>query len=152
MTVGHVAATMAGMAFGNGGCHITHSQGHALGKVFNIHHGVAVGIFIVPTLQFCAPVTDKYLDVCKALDIRGNTSEESLTNLISKVRELLRELDLPLNLEGLGISREQLDDNMEQLANDAFEDPDAFGSPRWISKEECQKMFEYAFEGRDIDF
>jgi len=148
----HVASTMAGMAFGNGGCHITHSQGHALGKVFNIHHGVAVSMFIVPTLQFCAPVTDKYLDVCKTLDIRGDTDGVSLNNLVSKVRELLRELDLPLNLQGLGISRKQLDDNMEQLANDAFEDPDVFGSPRWISQEECQKMFEYAFEGRDIDF
>jgi len=148
----HVAATTAGMAFGNGACHLTHSQGHALGKIFDIHHGVAVGMFIVPTLQFCAPVMDKYLDICKALDIRGDTDEESLANLVDKVRGLFQELDIPQNLEGLGITRQQLDGNMDELVTDAFEDPGTFGSPRWISKEECQRMFEYAFEGKDIDF
>jgi alcohol dehydrogenase class IV len=148
----HIAATTAGMAFGNGGCHLTHSQGHALGKVFGIHHGVAVGLFIIPTLQFCARVTDKHLEVCKALDIRGANDEESMANLIAKIKELLSKLDLPTDLAGLGITREQLNENLDQLVTDAYEDPDTFASPRWIRPEDCRKMFEYAFDGRDIDF
>jgi len=148
----HLASTMAGMAFGNGACHLTHSQGHALGKVFDIHHGIAVGVFIVPTLQFCAPVTDRYLQVCRALDIPGDTPEAKLAGLTGAVKKLLASLDVAPTLEGLGITRQQLDENMERLVNDAYEDPDTFASPRWVSREECRRIFEYAFDGRDIDF
>ncbi len=148
----HIAATTSGMAFGNGACHLTHNLGHALGQVFKIHHGVAVGVFIIPTLQFCAPVTNKYIEVCKALEIKGKTDEESLANLISRVRQLLAELGLPDNLEGLGITREQFQSNLDRMATDAYEDPSVFGSPRWITREECRRMYEYTFEGKDIDF
>lgn len=147
-----IAATTAGMAIYNAACHLTHSQGHAFGKIFSIHHGVAVGMFIIPTLQFCAPVTDKWVDICKALDIRGASTPESLANLIGRVRGLLDEIDLPQDLAGLGITREQVDDNLDQLATDAYEDPQTFASPRSISREECRRMFEYAHDGRDIDF
>jgi alcohol dehydrogenase class IV len=148
----HVAATTAGIAFGNGSCALTHSLGHALGKVFNIHHGIAVGIFIPATLQFYSPVTDKYLDVCKALDIRDGTEDKSLANLVAKVRELLQELDLPLDLKGLGISKQQLENNLDKLVIDSIEDPDTFGTPRPITEEQCQQMFRYVYEGKDIDF
>jgi len=148
----HIAATTAGIAFGNGTCHLTHSLGHALGKVFDIHHGIAVGMFIVPTLQFCSQVTDKYLDICKALDITAKTKEESLANLIGKVRVLFQELDLPSDLRGLGITKGQLEENMDKLVIDAIEDPDTFGTPRPITEEQCQQLFRYAYEGKDVDF
>ena len=148
----HIAASAAGMAFGNAGLAITHSLGHALGKIFNIHHGIAVGMFIPSALQFYCPVTDKYLDICKALDIRDETKEQSLANLIRKVRELFRELDLPTDLKGLGITKEQLEGNMDKLVLDAIEDPSTFGSPRPITEEQCQQLFRYAYEGKDIDF
>ena len=148
----HIASTTAGMAFGNGACHLTHSLGHALGKQFNIHHGIAVGIFIPYTLQYFAPITDKYLDMCKALDVRGRTDEESLSNLVNKTEALFRELDVPTDLKGLGITKQQLEDNMDKLVTEAFEDPSSFGSPRWMSEEHCAQLFRYAFEGKDVDF
>jgi hypothetical protein len=148
----HIAATTAGIAFGNGACHLTHSLGHALGKVFHIHHGVAVGIFIPATLQFCAQVTDKYLDICKALNLAAETNEQGLANLVARVRSLFQELDLPSDLKGLGITKRQLEQNMNKLVIDALEDPDTFGTPRPITEEQCQQLFRYTFEGKDVDF
>ncbi|MDP2920149.1 MAG: iron-containing alcohol dehydrogenase [Dehalococcoidia bacterium] len=148
----HIAATMAGIAFGNAACTLTHSLGHALGKVFHIHHGVAVGIFIPYTQQFYSVVTDKYVDVCKTLDIKGRTNEQKLARLVGEVKDLLESIDLPLTLEGLGITREQLAANMKKLVIDSLEDPDTFGSPRWITEEQCEKLFWYTFEGKDVDF
>jgi hypothetical protein len=148
----HIAATMAGIAFGNAACTLTHSLGHALGKIFHVHHGIAVGVFIPYTQQFYSAVTDKYLDVCKALDIKGTTYEKKLAGLITEIRALLTSVDVSLDLQGLGITRTQLTANMKKLVVDSLEDPDSFGTPRWITEEQCEKLFWYAYEGKDVDF
>jgi alcohol dehydrogenase class IV len=148
----HMAASMAGIAFGNGGVALTHSLGHSLGKLFAVHHGVAVGILIPYAFQYYSTVTDKYLDICDVLDIRGNSSEERLASLINKVRALFKELDIPLTLKGLGISEKDLEENLDKLSLYSFEDPSAFQSPRSATIEQCKKLFRYAYEGKDIDF
>jgi alcohol dehydrogenase class IV len=148
----HMAASMAGIAFGNGGVALTHSLGHSLGKLFAVHHGIAVGILIPYAFQYYSTVTDKYLDICNALDIRGETSEKRLTSLLEKVRALFKELGVPLNLKGLGISEKDFEDNMDKLSLYGFEDPSAFQSPRPATIEQCEKLFRYAYEGKDVDF
>lgn len=148
----HIAATSAGIAFGNAAATLTHSLGHALGKVFHVHHGIAVGIFIPYTQQFYSAVTDKYVDVCKTLDIKGATNEKKLANLVAAVRKLMKSIDVPLDLKGLGVTKEQLAQNMSKLVIDSLEDPDTFGSPRWITEAQCERLFWYAYEGKDVDF
>jgi alcohol dehydrogenase class IV len=90
--------------------------------------------------------------VCKTLSIRGKTNEKQLANLIDAIRKLFRLIDVPLTLQGLGISREELTKNMSKLVSDSIADPTIYGSPRWINEEQCEKLFWYAFEGKDIDF
>ncbi len=148
----HIAASMAGIAFGQGGVALTHALGHTLGKLFGVHHGVAVGLLIPYSLQFYAPVTDKYLDICKALDIRAKTKERSLSLLVKKFKAFFKELDLPVDLKGLGISLEDFNQNMDKLVLYSIEDPSAFSSPRPMTPEQCEKIFRYAYEGKDIDF
>jgi len=148
----HIAASMAGIAFGNGGVALTHSLGHSLGKLFAIHHGIAVGVLIPYVFQYYSTVTDKYLDICDALNIRGDTDEERFIDLIEKVRALFTELDVPLSLKGLGISEKDFEDNFDKLAIYSVEDPSAFQSPRSATQEQCEKLFRYAYEGKDIDF
>jgi len=148
----HVAATMAGIAFGQGGIGLTHALGHTLGKLFGVHHGVAVGILIPYSLQFYAPVTDKYLDICQALDIRAKTKERSLSLLVRKFKVFFKELDVPIDLKGLGIPLEAFNQNMDKLVTYSIEDPSAFSSPRPMTPEQCEKIFRYAYEGKDIDF
>jgi len=148
----HIAASMAGMAFYNGGVALTHSLGHSLGKVFGIHHGVSVGFFIPYALQYSSKVTDKYLEICKALDIEAGTKEEDLAKLVERVRLLLRDVDVPTNLKDLGISKENLEKNLQRLVVYAYEDPSNFQNPRPITMGEYEKLFRYAYEGKDVDF
>lgn len=148
----HIAATMAGIAFGNGSVTLTHAMGHALGKIFHIHHGIAVGILVPYTQQFYSVVSDKYLDVCKTLDVKGKSNEKHLANLITAIQTLFRSIDVPLTLQELGISQEELAKNMSKLVADSIGDPTIYGSPRWITEEQCEKLFWYAFEGKDVDF
>lgn len=148
----HIASTMAGIAFGNGSCALTHSLGHTLGKVFHIHHGVAVGLFIPYTQQYYSVVSEKYLNICKSLEIKGRTKEKKLENMVLKIKGLMKEVNIPANLRELGITREQLQNNMYKLVKETIEDPDTFGTPRWLTEENCEKFFWYAYDGKNVDF
>jgi hypothetical protein len=147
-----LAASIAGVAFGMSGCHLTHSFGHSLGAVFNLHHGMAVGFFIPHTLQFCSQVTDKHLLICKALNLQARDAAEGLANLVGCVRSFLTELGVPLTLKDLGISRADFDANLNRLIDFAHGDIDCYLSPRPITAAQCARVFQYAYDGRDIDF
>jgi hypothetical protein len=147
-----IAASIAGVAFGMSGCHLTHSLGHSLGAVFNVHHGLAVGFFIPHTLQFCSTITDKHLLICKALNIPAKNAKDGLTKLVKKVRSFMTDLDVPLTLKAMGISRKDFEANLDKLVQYAYEDVDGYMSPRPIAASQCAQIFKYAYEGRDIDF
>ena len=147
-----MAASIAGVAFGMSGCHLTHSFGHSLGAVFNLHHGLAVGFFIPHALQFCSKVTDKHLFTCRALNIQARDAEDGLVKLVNRVRSFLSSLEVPLALKDWGIPRGDWEAKIERLVKYAYEDVDCYLSPRPITAAQCAKVFQYAYDGRDIDF
>jgi alcohol dehydrogenase class IV len=147
-----LAASIAGVAFGMSGTHLTHSFGHSLGAVFEMHHGLAVGFFIPHSLQYCSSVTDKYLLICKALEVGGNGPDEKLANLVAKVRTFLTDLDVPLTIKDLGVSEADFEAKIGKLVEFAVGDISSFLSPRSITPAQCEKIFRYAYEGKDIDF
>lgn len=148
----HIAASMGGLAISNGGNAITHALGHALGKVYKIHHGLAVGIFVPYVLPYYSRVTDKWLAMAKLLEIKGETKDEILANLVKRVKDFLRELDFPTNLKDLGIERKDFEEKLEDLVMMAYEDEANLLSPRVTTPDELKKLFLYAYEGRDVDF
>jgi alcohol dehydrogenase class IV len=147
-----LASSIAGVAFGMSGTHLTHAFGHSLGAAFELHHGMTVGFFVPQSLQYCSPVTDKYLLICDALDVAGDAPEERLANLVAKVRALLTELGVPLTIKGLGISEADFEAKLEMLVEYAAGDISCFLSPRPVTKAQCEKIFRCAYEGKDIDF
>lgn len=148
----HIAASMAGMCFGQNSCALTHGFGHAVGGLFNIHHGLSVGMFIPYAMQFYEPVTDKFLDICDALKMGGKSREKRFAALIRQVKSLMKELDVPLSLKKLGIDRGGFEARMEEMVTFAMEDIDTFFSPRPITREQAERILRYAYDGRDIDF
>ena len=147
-----MAANIAGIAFGMSGCHLTHSFGHALGAVYEMHHGLCVGFFIPQSFQFCAKVTDKHLAICKVLDIPAPNAQEGLNNLLAKVRAFLTSLNVPLALKDFGISKEDFEKKLPKLIEYSFGDISCYLSPRPITAEQCEKVMRYAYDGKDIDF
>ena len=147
-----LAASIAGVAFGMSGCHLTHSFGHSLGAVFSLHHGLAVGFFIPHTLQFCSKVTDKHLLICKALNIEAKDAEDGLAKLVGRVRSFLTDLGVPLTLKDMGIPRGDFDASLNRLIEFAHGDIDCYLSPRPITAAQCAQVFQYAYDGKDIDF
>nr|HDO81468.1 iron-containing alcohol dehydrogenase [Candidatus Bathyarchaeota archaeon] len=147
-----LAATIAGLAFGNSGTSITHALGHSLGKIFNIHHGKAVGMFVPYSLRFEAKVTDAYVELAKYLDITASTKEEYLDKLTQLFKDFITGLNVPVALKDLGISREEYEAKKEVLVKYAFEDPTTIFSLRPVSVKDYEKLFDYAYEGKDVDW
>jgi len=147
-----IAANLAGIAFGMSGCHLSHSLGHALGAVFELHHGLAVGIALPYTTQFCARASDAHLAACRALDIPAPTPEQGLAGLVAKVRGLLAALEVPSSLEGLGIEQQRFEDNLPRLVELAHGDISCLLSPRPVTAAQCERLLRHAYQGRDVDF
>lgn len=147
-----IASSMAGMCFGQNSCALTHGFGHAVGGTFGVHHGVSVGIFIPYAMQFYRPVTDKHLEICEALGIRGRDPDRLFSRLVSAVRRLLRATGVPTDLKGLAIEKAAFEAKMDELVEVALEDIDTFFSPRPITRDQARKLLVCAYQGRDVDF
>ena len=157
----HQAATIAGLGFGNGQAHMGHSMGHSWGAVFHTHHGRTVGLFLPYVTQYCLNNPDES-DV--STEILGRSAKKlgwanwaddnrkAAFVLIDKLKELMKEVDLPMSLKDLGISREDFDKNLSMLVNLCFQSSSSVMSPRSANTEDYNKIFTYAYEGKNIDF
>lgn len=157
----HLAATMAGLAFSNSMAHIGHTLGHSLGAVFHVPHGSTVGLFLPYVLQYCMNKID---EAHNAVEILGkfakqlgwaNWDEETkkaANKVIDKVNELQKEVNFPHKIQQLGISRSDLENNMETLISLCFQSPVCTAGPRSPTSEEWQNLYIYAYDGKDIDF
>jgi len=157
----HQAATMAGLAFGNSQAQLAHTLGHSWGAVFHVPHGRAVGIFLPYVLQFSlnnpdeADTTEDLLGkVAKQLGWANwdEDTKKSADIVIKKIKELQKEVGFSFNLKELGTTKEDYDKNIEVLVNLCFEDSTSVLGPRSANAEEFGKLYEYAFEGKDVDF
>ncbi|MFX1498881.1 MAG: iron-containing alcohol dehydrogenase [Promethearchaeota archaeon] len=157
----HQAATMAGLAFGNANLHIGHTTGHCLGAVFTIPHGKCVGIMLKYVTQYCMNSQDKddktvkiYSKMAKQLGwAKWDDDDITAAHLvIEKLKALIREIGFPEKIQDLGISRDDLDKNLDTLVNLCFQDASGSMCPRLPSKAEFENIYKYAFEGKDIDF
>ncbi len=57
-----------------------------------------------------------------------------------------------MNLKDLGISEEAMNKDMERMVHYTIEDIDTIFSPRSIAPAQCEKIWNYAYHGKDIDF
>ncbi|MHA1193797.1 MAG: iron-containing alcohol dehydrogenase [Promethearchaeota archaeon] len=157
----HQAATMAGLAFGNSQAQLAHTLGHSWGSVFHVPHGRAVGIFLPYVLQYCLNNPD---EADKTEDLLGKVAKQlgwanwdednkkSANIVIKKVKELQKKVGFSFNLKELGTTKEDYDKNIVALVNLCFEDSSSVLGPRSANSEEFRKLYEYAFEGKDVDF
>jgi alcohol dehydrogenase class IV len=157
----HQAATIAGLGFGNSQAHIGHTLGHVWGALFHIPHGTCVGLFLPYITQFCLNNSDEkdttaniLAKLAKQLGwVQWNENEEKAANVvIDKIKQLQKEVNLPSKLADTGISRAEMDKNMDNLISLCFQSSSLTMAPRSANAEELQKLFEYAYEGKNVDF
>jgi acetaldehyde dehydrogenase / alcohol dehydrogenase len=159
----HNAACIAAMAFSNASVGVNHALAHAFGARFGVAHGRANALMLphviaynasVPTKFMPSPYTQgyvahkKYATVADLLGLGGQTTEEKVKNLIVAVEELLDQLGFPRSIAELGISKEEFERAIPDLAKRAFEDPSWLSNPRMPLMSEVVELFWKAYEGR----
>lgn len=152
-----IAAFLAGLAISNSGIAMDHSLGHSFGGTFHVHHGVCVGLFVPYAIQFVSKNTDRYIKVAELFGVKtqGKSNEKILEDLIQTYKNFLRALDLPTSIKEIDkprITRQELDENLDLLAKNAFDDICTLDNFRMPTEKDFQKIFSYAYEGKDIDF
>ena len=157
----HQAATMAGLAFGNGNVHIGHTMGHCLGAVFHTPHGQAVGVLLNYVTQYCLNNPDEkdetieiYAKMAKQLGWAkwDDDNKKAAYTVIDKIKELQKTVGFPNKIQDLGISREEFDKNMDIMIGLCFQDASGVMTPRAPLKADYKNIYIHAFEGKDVDF
>lgn len=115
----HNASCIAGMAFTNAFLGVNHSLAHKLGAQFHVAHGRANAVLLphvvayngatTPTKftsfpkyeKFIAP--EKYAEIARALGLPAATPEEGVQSLIKAIKDLMKEVNMPMSFKDCGI-------------------------------------------------
>jgi len=161
----HNAACIAGMAFSNASVGVNHALAHAFGARFGVAHGRANALMLphvmaynasVPVKFMPSPYTQgyvahrKYATIADLLGLGGRTTEEKVKNLIAATGHLLDQLAFPRSIAELGISKEEFERAVPELAKTAFDDPSWRSNPRMPLMSELAELLWKAYEGRGI--
>ncbi len=156
----HQAATIAGLAFGNSQVHIGHTLGHSWGAIYHVHHGKSVGILLKYVTQFIINDPDKddaikiYAKLAKQLGwvSWSEGDKKAAEKVIEKLIDLQKEVNSPMSLKETGVSREDFEKDLDSLVNLCYQDASSVLTPRSTNGEQFKKLFQYAYEGKDVDF
>ena len=139
------AQYIAGMGFSNVGLGIVHSMAHPLGAHYDTPHGVANALLLPYVMEYNAesPAAPKYIHIAKAMGVNtdGMTESEGIRAAVEAVRKLSLSIGIPQKLHEINVKEEDL----HQLAVDAFNDVCTGGNPRPTSVEEIEALYRKAF-------
>ena len=162
-TMMHNAACIAALAFSNASVGVNHALAHAFGARFGIAHGRANALMLPHVLAFNAGVPTKFMPspnqraytahkkyalMADLLGLGGDTIAEKVANLVAATEELLDRLALPRSIADLGISKEEFERAVPELAMIAFDDPSWRTNPRMPLESELADLFWAAYHGR----
>ena len=131
---------IAGMGFSNVGLGIVHSMAHPLGALYDTPHGIANAIILPTVMEYNAPATgEKYRDIAKAMGVCGvddMSLEDARKAAIEAVKKLSSDVGIPADFKEI-VKKEDVD----FLAQSAFDDACRPGNPRDTSVEEIKELY-----------
>ena len=161
----HNASCMAGMAFANAFLGVNHSLAHKLGSEFHIPHGRANAILLPHVVEYNAQlptkfaafpkyksfVADKkYAEIAKVLGLKADTVEQGVLSLVQAIKDLMKELNMPMSVEECGIDKDTYFAAIERLALDAFDDQCTPANPRLPLVTELHEIYKNIYPSTKV--
>jgi len=151
------AATLAGIGFGNAGCHAPHGMSYSVSglvKEFRpsgypqdeaiVPHGMSVIVNSPAVFRFTAEACPgRHLETAQALgaDVTGVDEKDAGTLLSNRIVDLMRATHMPSGLGALGYTSA----DTEALTEGAFPQRRLFmNTPRDVSRDDLRALFESA--------
>jgi alcohol dehydrogenase class IV len=149
----HNAACIAGLGFGNSLAALAHSLGHALGTLFHVPHGRAVGLYLPYAIEFIGEGReDLWTEIAHAIRVDLPAGRSAASVLAQVIRDLAGKIKQPLSVREAGIPRDKFESAIPKLIDNAVADSQLVSTLRVPSEAETEKLFRYAYEGKSIDF
>lgn len=162
----HDFSTMAGMAFGQAFLGINHSLAHKMGGAFGLPHGLLIAIAMPQVIRFNAKrpqklalwphyetyhATKDYADIARFIGLKGNTDEELAEAYAKKVIELAHECGVKLSLKDNGVTHEEFDKAVDDLARLAYEDQCTTTNPVEPLVSQLKELLERCYDGTGVE-
>jgi acetaldehyde dehydrogenase / alcohol dehydrogenase len=156
----HNASCIAGMAFTNAFLGLNHSMAHILGGKFHIAHGRANAIMLPYVIRYNAQkptkfaafpqyeypaAGERYAEIARFLGLPSANPEEGVDGLIKSIRDLMREVHIPLTLKEAGVEKEAFEKEVSEMSDISFNDQCSGTNPRMPLVVEIQKVFREAY-------
>ena len=139
-----IAATIAGVGFGNSLVGIVHAMAHIVGGRHGVPHGIANGILLPYGMRYNLDACpDRYALVAEAMGVRerGIGEKEAATSAVDAMWQFTKRMEHPQRLRDVGVPKEDL----EACANATLTEPSMFTNPRPGELNEILKMFQEAW-------
>jgi alcohol dehydrogenase class IV len=140
------ASYYGGAAITHAGTHLVHALSYPLGGKYHLPHGVANAILLAPCMKVVRPhAVEKFAqvwDLVPGADTSLNDEEKSHA-LVQFFADLVKRLNLPDNLESLGVPRADIPSladaalNVKRLMNNA---------PCTVSHDDVQAIYQTLFK------
>ena len=92
-----LGSLLAGMAFGNSDVGAVHCLAESVGSLYDTPHGVANAVFLPAVMEFNLEAAEaKYARIARVAGIEAGSGREAALRLIARIREISRDLSIPL--------------------------------------------------------
>lgn len=143
-----LGSLMAGIVLNNSGTSLVHAMAYPVGGEYHTPHGVTLSALLIACFEYIAVVkAEKMALLARSMGepIEGLASRDVVVRLLDAIRHMIKSVDLPASLKDLGIKRETTD--VHQWAVEAHKEQRLLSrSPRILSVEDIEKIYERAFE------
>jgi len=134
----HNASCMAGIAFTNASLGITHSIAHAVGGLFHLPHGRAIGIMLPHVVAYNADLANgaetlaakKYAHLAKIIGLPTTNTIEGCQNFICAIQVLLKELGVKSAFNDYQVDQLEYQEKLSIIAQLALDDNCTPTNPR----------------------
>lgn len=134
------ACFLNGIAFSNAGLGNVHAMAHQLGGLYDLPHGVCNAMLLpVVEEENAKHVPERFRLIAQAAgcDTKGKSDQQCVDDVIRKMKELSREVNIPESLKELGVD----EPDFGLLAENAMKDACAGANPVFFDKERLMELF-----------
>jgi len=158
----HNASCIAGMAFTNAFLGLNHSMAHKLGGEYHIPHGRANAILLPYVIEYNSKkpnkfvafpkyeefiADEKFAKIAKIIGEGGASKEESIKNLINKIKQLMKDLNMPASIKECGVDENLFMSKLDELSEKAHDDQCTGANPKYPLVEEIKEIYKKAYYG-----
>ena len=158
----HNASCIAGMAFTNAFLGLNHSMAHKLGGDYHIPHGRANAILLPYVVKYNSLKPNKFVPfpkyehfiadeklakAARFLGFGGKDNEESIDNLIKAIRQLMKDMNMPMSIRDEGVDEKLFMENVAALSEKAHDDQCTGANPKYPLVSEIIDIYKQAYYG-----